>query len=242
MGEHKTSGHLLQPGVKRYDGVQGRIAAVDFQRYLSTNPSAISGIETQGRRANPDVVLRGSRYGSVDPEYGDLKTLPRPDITGGDETIGRVKPPDDVSAGLSHYPGQLPIDPDLGVVINDHLEDGGGPGGIKAAHHLGYRDVNAIPVEADFTGAATTIQVGSGDSFPIGVVKVLKLGMGNNVVGLIRRAGWVQVFTHAVKRDVDDLGIMVAPLAADQVNTGVRVQVHDGVRQVWQNTRRPGKS
>ena len=59
------------------------------------------------------------------------------------------------------------------------------------------------------------------------------MSMGDNVIGLIRWTGGVPVLPHATEFHVDDLCIMIAPLALDQLDTGVRTQVDQGIRQSW---------
>ena len=53
--------------------------------------------------------------------------------------------------------------------------------------------------------------------------------MGNNVVGLIRRPGWIKIFTWAAELNGDYFGIMVTLLTFDQLDPGVGIQVDNGI-------------
>ena len=75
----------------------------------------------------------GLEIGSVDAEDGELELLPGPRVAGEHDAIGRVEPLDELAAGLPQHQRKLPVHPDLGVVVDDQLEDDGRAGDVEAA-------------------------------------------------------------------------------------------------------------
>jgi hypothetical protein len=57
--------------------------------------------------------------------------IARPSGSGEDDAVRRVEARDDLAAGEPERQRHLAVDPDLGVVVDHHLEHDGGAGGIE---------------------------------------------------------------------------------------------------------------
>ena len=63
--------------------------------------------------------------------------------------FGRVESGDDRPARVAERGRQLAVDPHLGVVVDDDLEDDGAARRVEVADPLGNGDRDPVPVEAD---------------------------------------------------------------------------------------------
>jgi hypothetical protein len=107
-------------------------------------------IENGGLYPYEIVGTRGNR--TVDPKHCQLNFLPWNGIPRDDQPIRSVITLDDWPATLAVYGRQCTVDPNLGIVVDHDLKSNRGSGCLKLANLFRNRDVDSVPIEADFAG------------------------------------------------------------------------------------------
>jgi hypothetical protein len=192
-------------------------------------------VELERRRAHPDVVGRRRRDRAVDAEDGDREAVAGPRVTREHDAVGGVEPADDRPAARAQRERQLAVDPDLGVVVDDDLEDGGHARRVQRADPARDLDVDAVPVERHAPVAEARHRLLGGEHAPRRVVEVGRLGVGLDVVGAVGRAAGAEVVGDVGEGDLADRRIRVAPAAADQRRAIRGLQVDDRQRLAGQH-------
>jgi hypothetical protein len=125
LGETESFRELPELGVGGHDGVDGRIEALDadvhlVRRHRHRAARALGQLEFRGVKV--DVVGRRIRDRSVHAEDGNADLLARPCVARHDHAVRRTPAGDHRAAHLAVAAANLAVDPDLGVVVETHLE------------------------------------------------------------------------------------------------------------------------
>src|SRR5262249_13040785 len=95
-----------------------------------------------------------------------LERLPGPGVAREDDAVWRVEPANQRTAGLPEHTGELSVDPDLCVVVDDDLEDRGRPGRVESAHPFRDGHADAIPTETQLACGTSRIERRRVDRLP----------------------------------------------------------------------------
>ena len=183
FGEQESASKLLDLRVRRNDLVERGIFPDDLRRRLADRNLGRL-VEIERCRLDPDEVLGAVGDRAVDAEDRELNPLAGLCVPGDDHAVRRVESLDHRPARLAQDAGHLAVHPHLGVVVDDDLESDGRTCGAEVADLFGDRDVDAVPVEADFGGRTALVERRGVDGLPLRIVEVGDAGVGSVVVGL----------------------------------------------------------
>ena len=131
------------------------------------------------------------------------------------------------------------IDPDLGVIVHDDLEDHRRAGGIERSEPIGDGDAGPVPAEAQPAVALARLELAGGQNLPGGVIEASAPGVGLDVVGPVRRTRGSQVGPCSPVRDLDQGDVPIAPPALDEPEAIVSGEIDDRRRRSgWRISRR----
>ena len=231
LDELEPTGELLDRRTLGNDAVERGVEPDYFGRRGGRCAHLAWTVEIERRRADPDEVLRRVGYGPVDAEDGELDLLPGSRLAGEHDAVGCVESLDQLATGLTQHQRKLPVHPDLGIVVDDQLEDDGRTGDVEPSEGPGQGDLRAVPVEGESPVRPPGLEGPRLDRLPGGIVEVHRLRVGTDVVGAIRRARRPEIGSGGMVVDLDHLDIAVAPLRLDQRRTLRRAEIHHGGRK-----------
>ena len=147
--------------------------------------------------------------------------------------------------GLAERERQLAVHPDLGVVVDDDLEDDRRAGGVEIAGSLGDRHGDPVPVEAHAAVREPEHRLLGSERAPVGVVELEPFRVRDDGVRAIRdRARPEGVLRRAELDEVDllDTAVRIPPLTAHEGGSLRCLQVDDRVRAPRKKLRGPGET
>jgi hypothetical protein len=150
-------------------------------------------------------------------------------VAGEDDAARSVEAPHHAGPALAEDGGELPVDPDLGVVVHDDLQDQGAPGRGDRADALGHGEGQAVPGEAHLPVAATGLERRRVHPLPAAVVEVGGARARLEVLGAHRSSGGPEIRTGRAVGAGDDVCLVEAPGGLQQIGAGPGAEIDDGV-------------
>src|SRR5215471_3033339 len=137
-------------------------------------------IEIQGGRLYPNKILRAIGDRTIDPEYGHLDVLTGLCVSSENDTVWGVEPLDDWAFRLAENARQFSIDLHFRVIIYHDLKRDRRASRVETSDSCRDRDIDPVPVEADFRGGPALVERRRVDCLPRGIVEV-----GDSCVGRV---------------------------------------------------------